>query len=544
MLKFRKKRIPFDEALTSRLFSDFVNHFDKVSSFFVGDFRDPDSYRRVAEAIDKREYPRDQIAEILTRQNSSYGLTEQVEANLGKIREPETLMVVTGQQVGLLGGTVLSLYKTIGAIKLATKLSEQLSRPVVPAFWMATDDHDYREVNQLQVINSSNQTSKFIYAFPPDMMGRPISEARIDTSIEGLFVSLDKSLVDSEFKRGLLGKLRRFYAERKPLSEGFGRLFADLFGRYGLILIDPAQRGFKRLASELFRREIEEYPKPGQVMEETNRSLESSGYHLQVQKTKPGPNLLLARDKREPVRATEEGFILGTSGTRIESQELLEELKETPERFSPNVLLRPVMQGALFPTVAFVAGPAEVSYCVQIIPLSHYHGVPCPVVCPRPSVTIIEARIGKVLDRYEVDFIKFFRDRDGVISEIYSEDYPPDLEIATDKFHREVLKPFEEYKPQFRHLGESFTKNIERVQSRFDYEMKNLKAKAFQAHRKMNQEAKNHLERAHLFLFPNGNLQERVLSPTYFLNKYGPEFVEVLHEALEINATEHQLLYF
>jgi len=545
MLKFRKKGIPLDQLLvSSKLFGDFVNDFDKLSTFLVGDFRDPESYRKVCETIDSGDYPRDQIAEILLTQNSIYGLTPQVEENLSHLREPETLMVITGQQVGLLGGAVLSLYKAIGAIKLAGELSEKLSRPVVPAFWMATDDHDYSEVNQLQVLNSTNQISKYIYAFPPEMMGRPIYEVKIDASIEGLFVGLEKALSDSEFKRALLGKLRTYYAERRPHLEGFARLFADLFGKYGLILINPAERGFKRLASPLFRREMETYPKPLEVTEETNKLLESCGYDLQVQRSRPGPNLFLSRGKREPIRAGGGGFVLGESGLELSPGELLQELKETPENFSPNVLLRPVMQGFVFPTVAYVAGPSEVAYCVQIKSLSHYHGVPCPVVCPRPSATIVESRIGKILERYQVDFLDFFRDREGVISRIYSEDFPPELGADADEFHRQVLRPFEEYKGKFRYLGESFTKNLERVESRFDYEMKNLQAKTFQAYKKMNQDAKNQLERAHLFLFPTGRLQERVISPVYFLNKYGPEFVEVLHQALEVNSPEHQLVYF
>jgi bacillithiol biosynthesis cysteine-adding enzyme BshC len=544
MLKFRKKGIPFDRLLSSsKLFEDFVNDFQKLSSFFVGDFRDQESYRKVSETIDSSDYPRDQISEILLRQNTAYGLTGQVEANISRLGEPETLMVITGQQVGFLGGTVLSLYKAIGAIKLAEELSGKLSRPVVPAFWMATDDHDYGEVNQLQILNSTDQISKYIYAFPPEMMGRPISEVKIDASIEGLFVSLEKALSDSEFKGAVLEKLRRFYAERRPLLEGFARLFADLFGKYGLILINPAERGFKRLASPLFRREIEEFPGPLGVMEESDRLLESCGYHLQVQKFKPGPNLFLSRDKREPIRAGEAQFVLGESGLEVNSQELLGELKESPERFSPNVLLRPVMQAFLFPTVAYVAGPSEVAYYVQVNSLSHYHGVSCPVVCPRPSATIIEKKIGKALERYGVDFLDFFRDREAVINKVYSEDFSPELEAEADRFHREVLRPFEEYREKFRHLGEGFTKNLERVQSRFDYEMKNLKAKTFQAYKKKNQDAKNQLERAHLFLFPSGRLQERVLSPVYFLNKYGPEFIETLHEALEANSPEHQLIY-
>lgn len=545
MLRFRKEGIALELALSStKLFGDFLNHFDKLSSFLVGDYRDSESYEKVSETIDSREYPRDQLSDILTRQNSIYGLSREVEANISRLREAESLMVITGQQVGLLGGTVLSLYKAIGAIKLAGELSEKLSRPVIPAFWMATDDHDYSEVNHLQVLNSANQISKYIYAFSPEMMGRPISEVKVDASIEGLFVSLEKALSDSEFKAALLGRLRTFYAERRPLLEGFARLFADLFGKYGLILINPAERGFKRLASPLFRREIEEFPKPLEAIEETNRLLESCGYHLQVQKSKPGPNLFLSRDKREPIRAGEAQFVLGESGLEVSSQELLGELKESPERFSPNVLLRPVMQGFLFPTVAYVAGPSEVAYCVQVKSLSHYHEVPCPVVSPRPSATIIESKIGKVLDKYQVDFLDFFRDREGVINKIYSEDFPPELGASADEFHREVLRPFEEYRGKFRHLGESFTKNLERVQSRFDYEMKNLKAKTFQAHKKMNQDAKDQLERAHLFLFPTGRLQERVLSPVYFLNKYGPEFIETLHEALEVNSSEHRLIHF
>ena len=545
MLKFRKKGISSDQLIaTSKLFGDFLNDFDKLSSFFAGDFRDSESYNKVCETIDAREYPREQIAEILLRQNTAYGLTEKVEENTARLKEPETLMVITGQQVGLLGGTVLSLYKAVGAIKLALRLSEELSRPVVPAFWMATEDHDYSEVNQLQVLNSADQISKYIYAFPPEMMGRPISEVKIDASIEGLFVGLEKALSDSEFKRTLLGKLRTFYAERRPLLEGFARLFAHLLGRYGLILINPAERGFKRLASPLFQREIEGFPRPLEVIEETNRLLESGGYQLQVQRSKRGPNLFLSRDKREPIRAGKGQFVLGQSGLELSSQALLSELKEAPERFSSNVLLRPVVQGFLFPTVAYVAGPSEVAYCVQVKSLSHYHEVPCPVVCPRPSATIIESKIGKVLDRYGVDFRDFFRDREAVINKVYSEDFPPDLEAEADRFHREVLRPFEEYRGKFRHLGEGFTKNLERVQSRFDYEMKNLKVKTFQAYKKMNQDAKNQLERAHLFLFPTGRLQERVLSPVYFLNKYGPEFIETLHEALEANSSEHRLIYF
>jgi bacillithiol synthase len=526
----------------SRLFLDFINFNESACRYYRYDFRNTNSYRLAAERIDKIPYQREKLALMLLEAASSFKASSRILANIEKLKSPDSLCVFAGQQVGLLLGPMYTVLKALTAYKLARKLENELDRPVIPCFWMASDDHDFDEIKTASLLNRDGECRKISYqpAVPP--AGAPMADVKFDIGIEEFLLEIENVLIETGFKNDIKKLLHSFYEPGMPVSNAFTELFEKVLGEFGIVPVDPNFPGMKEYFGPIFKREITDHNVIFDIFESQSRDIIKYGYHRQVHKTADTLNLFYNDGIRRNININGDIFYIEGRPDGYSEDELLSLLESSYEKFSGNVTLRPIVQCYAFPTVTQIVGPSEAAYFAQIEPLFHYHGVPWPVIRPRLFATIIEPHIKKILTNLSIDFTGLANDLEYEVSRVIRENYPPELQRKAEELRENIEKPLTELGTSVkRHDPESF-QAIEHTRRRIDHELNHLSKKLFQAHKQKHEEARNRVYKVASHLLPCGNFQERVLSPIYFMNKYGPDIFTWLERQLDIESVAHQLL--
>jgi len=528
---------------TTKLFSDFLYDFGKVERFYAGDFRKDKNYLRVFKSIKERKYPREKLSSVLKEQSRRLGSPEEGFKNIELLKEPDSLVIFTGQQVGLFGGPLFTIYKAISIIKLAQELSFRFSRSFIPIFWLDSEDHDFEEVRSTSIIDKENQLEEIRYSPSKIPSGEPMYKVVLEEEINSCVVKLKSSLHPTEFKNEVTQTLVNCYSKGESISNSFAKWMTRLLGKYGLVIADPGDRELKKLAIDFFLKEIENPSKSMKLVKETGKTLESSGYHQQVVKSEEMVNLFLeVKEKRSTLKWSGEAIQIDGVNRKLSQNELRQIIEEEPERLSPNVLLLPLMRSYLFPTAAYVGGPGEISYYAQLKSVFEFFDVPMPIVYPRASVTLIEDKIKQVLQKYSLEFIDLFQDPEILINSILKEKFPDPLENTLEKKRNEILKILDSLEQELISSEPTLKQNLETTRGKIDYELKRLGEKLFQAYRQKDQTLKEQVYKAKKNLFPDNKLQERVLNLVPYLIKYGFEFVDFLYNKVEIEKVDHQLL--
>ncbi|MFQ6032521.1 MAG: bacillithiol biosynthesis cysteine-adding enzyme BshC, partial [Candidatus Zixiibacteriota bacterium] len=476
------------------------------------------------------------------RQNQEYGCGQQTLKNISLSTEDDSYFVLTGQQVGIFGGPLYTFYKAICAVKIAEWLSQKFKKNFIPIFGLASDDHDFSEVNFIQVIDQDNQLEKIEYLPQEDDWGKSMSRIILSENIQKTIEDFDSATFSTEFKSEVLNKLKECYRKGEKITTAFGKWMTYLLKNFGLVLFDFSDQEFKRLAQPIFEREIEEAGKSTELVQKTNEELESSGYHLQVRKRTDFLNLFLHNDKRERIKYENEDLILDKIETKLSKEEIKEILKKEPKRISPNVLLKPVVQSFVFPISVYVAGPGEAGYYAQIKRMFEHFDVAMPIVYPRASLTLVEAKIRTIMEKYSISFQQLLTDPEKVINEVMKRNFPDRLKMKFRRTKEEIENQINILSRELETFEPSLKNTLRLSFGKIDYELKELEKKVFQAHKKRNLILRGQIYKGKTNLFPDGKLQERQLSILPYLTKYGSKFIDFLYDNIDIRSKDHQLL--
>ncbi|MFC1475588.1 bacillithiol biosynthesis cysteine-adding enzyme BshC [Candidatus Zixiibacteriota bacterium] len=525
----------------SRLFLDFLYDPQRVGAFFPWPFRSDREFASCAGLLDNQEFNRAAIVDILQRQNTEYGADEAALANIKRLGDSRTLTVFTGQQVGLYGGPLYTVFKALGAIGHARLLEEKLERPVVPVFWMAADDHDFAEVRWTGFPGPDNRSQRISYDPVAEPERIPTSQIVFDDRITDVHQSLLAVRMSTEFSSLVDDALAECYRPGVTMAAAFGRWMARVFAGTGLVFFSPADAEAKRLAAGLFERELRSPKCTAQALELVNLRLVESGYHLQVSHPPTHTNLFYFNGQRVPLDVVREGVI--SDGTTEQSAEKwVELLAREPENFSPGVLMRPVLQNVLFPTIAYIAGPSEVTYWAQARALFEVFGAVQPVVISRPFATLVERKIGKAVDKLNLTLPEVLTDPEGVVNKVAQRSFPAEL---AERFAK-TRECFTEHLAELEKIVASFEPTLEKTfrqgAGKMNLEINSLEKKAFQAHKRKNEIIREQVYKISGHLYPEGKLQERVFGLPYYLNKYGFGLVNYLAEHLRLDTGDHQLI--
>ena len=521
----------------SRLFRDYCERYDRLDDFFAGDYRNVEVRKQAAERAAGIERDRDTLVDVLLDQNEQWKLDTAVRANIEKLLDPDSVAVVTGQQVGLFTGPLYTILKAITTVQMAGQLAEETGRPVVPVFWLGGEDHDYEEIASTCLLYR-NDVVKLEYP-RPESVG-PVGRLRLDNHIIELVEKMNEVLPPSEFKDDLMQMVANAYREDRRFSDAFATMIANLFEGTGLVLIDSDDSRLKRLSLPLFRREIEDPDRLSEGIRRTSKTLRDD-YHEQVQAR--SANLFLLEDTaRHPLEAVDSQFQIRDGSRAFSKDDLLNMLERDPAQFSPNVVMRPLMQDLLLPTAMYVGGPGEISYFAQYRSAYEWAQLPMPLIYPRASATLVEAKVAKVLAKYDLSVSDFEEDLDQVFQRVVVASMEVDVDSLFKDAGRHVHEAVNVLKPEVEKVDKTLVKSAESTRSALMAELMSFKSRVVRAEKRSQDEVREQLEKANVNLYPDGKLQERALSILYFLNKYGLSLIGDLQVALSSDTTEHQIV--
>jgi bacillithiol biosynthesis cysteine-adding enzyme BshC len=457
------------------------------------------------------------LADALERQSVGFGAGAKTLANIAKIRAGAPV-VVTGQQVGLLGGPLYVLLKAATAIARAKQATAATGVEHVPVFWLATEDHDLEEVDQVSLLS---KTAVETLRLPKVRVGGPVGEIAFDGQIDALLDQASQLMGYAP----VCELLTECYRAGATFGEAFARLMARLFAEHGLVVMDAARRDSHALGARALRAAIEQAEELEAALIARSAELEAAGYHAQVL-VKAGASLLFLVSEvdgmrtRQALRRGADGLWKAGAGAAAASyttEELLEILEREPERLSPNALLRPVFQDTILPTVAYVGGPAEVAYFAQSSVLyERVLGRVTPIL-PRLSATLIEPAIGAVMAQHEVSLPDAMTTADELAQRLGARAMPIEAKrrlAAVGNALDEALGAAVEYLGT---LDESLGKSAEVSGSKMRYQMDRLRRLAATFELQKEGSLRKHAEAMTLHLFPEGHPQERVVAGVWFV---------------------------
>ena len=532
------KRLPH----LPRLVDDYFYDYGKVREFFDGDFRDAAAYERQTKRTLARRIPRDELSAILREQNQSYGCDPRTLGHIESMEREQACAVVTGQQVGLFSGPLYTIYKALTTIKLAERLSRDGPGKCVPVFWLASDDHDLAEIDHIVLLDKDNRLEEVRCGMPSGEPKIPASALVLPPEIADCLRRLADLTQESEFKADILAALSEAYRPGRGWVEAFARWITRLFQSHGLIFIDASHPRLKELGGEVFYREISEESAATPPALAASQRLRDAGYEVQIQLHEGILNIFYAERERRSVQWDGHAFEIKDPRETRSKEDLLSLAKEKPFLFSPNVLLRPIYQDTLLPTVVYIGGPGEIAYFAQMKGVYEKFGLPMPVIYPRKSLTVVERKIDRILAKYRLDISDLWGGADGIIRSLGESGVPEPLGRALNLAASHLELDFEPIVRDIAAFEPTLKESAQLSRGKMVQQLRYLEKKIVQAAKKQNDIAVGQIRKAGDHLYPNGHLQERVFNIVPYLLKYGPAFVDKLDEAIDLDAHDHQIL--
>ncbi len=535
--------LPFSQIPhTTRLFADFLAYQPQVQAFYP---QPPNFSEWLKEESAKISYDparRERVTAILERQNESWDASPKTLANLERLRKGAAA-IVTGQQVGLFGGPMFAIYKALTAVKLAEDATAA-GVDAVPVFWLATYDHDLAEVNHVSV-PAADGILQALTTTSHDIPGAPVSAVRLGEEITPLVEEAAKLLGDSEATQ----ILRDSYRRGETLGTAFARFYSRIFADWGVILLDASDGELDRVAEPIYRAAVTRAGELSAAVLARGEALEAAGYHQQVKVT-PSSVLLfiLQQGARTPIHRREHGgaaeFVIGNDAgaEKLSQAELLDRIGSNPELFSPNVLLRPVVEDYLLPTLAYTGGAAETAYFAQAGAVYEaLLGRVTPIV-PRFSATVVEPKMQRLIERHGVTVPDVFAGPDALRQQLAERGLPEDLQVAFDAARKSLDSHLATVKEKLEKLDRTLVDAAETARSKIEYQLERLHTQAARAEAQKSELVTRHAESLSQALYPDKGLQERGIGGVYFLARYGREFLQQLHDAIQPDCYDHQVL--
>ena len=532
--------LPFGQIPhTTRLFTDFLSYAPSVRPFYPrsAHFSEWSQQETANQRYDAER--RRRVSDILERQNRAWGASPKTLENIARFRSG-ACAAVTGQQVGLFGGPLFSLFKALTAVKLAEE-STTAGTDCVPIFWLATEDHDFDEVNHTAVLGSEGvlETLATPTQAPPDT---PVGRIPFGPEIDHLVQQAAALLGDSD----VTDWLKASYRSGETLGSAFARLFAILFAECGVILLDALDPDLHAISEPIYRAAIENAAVIDDALLQRGRELESAGYHQQVKVTPSSTLVFTFRDgARTPIHRRANGvpnsfdFLIGND--RISQPDVLARIASAPDQFSANVLLRPVIQDYLLPTIAYTGGSAEVAYFAQAaVVYEKLLGHVTPVI-PRFSATLIEPKADRLLERYGLALPDLFHD--SLRERLAERVLPAELQSAFDRAGTNLDQCLASIRDAIAKLDATLVDAANRAGSKMQYQLEHLRASAARAEVRQSELLSRHADTLKYMLYPNKTLQEREVAGIYFLAKYGTDLLQQLYQAIHTDCLDHQLIH-
>lgn len=524
---------------TTRLFLDYLSYAPAVREFYPQSPLFPEWLKEEAQRVRHDDTRRQKVSRILERQNREWGAGAKTFANIDRLRRG-ALTAVTGQQVGLFGGPLFSIFKALTAVKLAAEATAA-GVDCVPVFWLATEDHDLAEVNHAALLSELGHP-EILTAEGRSVEDAPVGTIRFSAEIEPVVERAASLLGDSE----ATAWLRESYRPGETMGSAFARLFRRMFAGWGVILLDQSDPEFHTLAKPLFRSAIEQAAELDDALMERGKALEGAGYHQQVKVTSATTTLFhIQNGARTVVRRKNNGsnggeFVVGQA--RFSAQEILARIDAEPESFSPNVLLRPVVQDYLLPTLTYTGGAAEVAYFAQAgVVYEKLLGRVTPVL-PRFSATLVEAKPQRLLERHGLDLPDLFHGPEKLREKIATLTLSSELQSSFSEVKSTLEKSFGALRESLAQLDATLVGAASNAEEKIKYQITGLETRAARAESLRSEVIARHADTLSSALYPHKALQEREVAGVSFVARYGRELLANLYEVIHSDCHDHKIV--
>jgi bacillithiol synthase len=521
---------------TTRLYSTFLSDFARVSDFYSH----PPNASGIDEAareIRLEDSVRRAVVEVLRGQNRTFGGDDATTRNLDRLRDG-AFAVVTGQQVGLFGGPAYSIYKALTAVHLARELTGR-GVNAVPVFWLATEDHDLAEVDHCFLPKRGGfERLNLTTSGPAD---RRVGDIRLGEAVRELSAQV-AALLEGSWAEEVGGWITESYAPEESFGSSFGKLMTRIFAGRGLIFLDPMSPDLHRLSLPTMLRAVKEHKTLATELVARSEALEKAGFHAQVKVTEQSTLVFRIVDgQRVALRPANGGLAAGNKTESID--ETLKAVEKRPEDFSPSALLRPVIQDTLLPTVAYIAGPAEVAYHAQTSLIYKKLLGRAPAILPRASFTIVPSHVSNLLKKYNLDAREILQGRHKLRARIEAEALPQALSARFDDGEQAIKALVDGLREPLTKLDQTLLGALDTASEKMLYQFTGLRAKAGRAEGFRTGVLNTHENEIASLLFPNNALQERSFGLLTFLAAEGPELLDHLDRHIKAGTGEHCFLF-
>ncbi|HTM25728.1 MAG TPA: bacillithiol biosynthesis cysteine-adding enzyme BshC [Vicinamibacterales bacterium] len=530
------RRFPWIRPLAG----DYAYNFDRVEALYAGNPTDPQAWHAAVSRA--RQHPRDRAAlvGVLQAQQQQRNAPRAARDAAARFADPASVAVVTGQQAGFCGGPLFTLLKAITALQLARRTARDSGGPAIAVFWVDAEDHDWQEVRSCTVLDAEFQPRTVTL---PDLEGageRPIAQLVLDARVEPSIEELGSILQETEFTADVIAGVRAAWTPGTGMARAFAIWLEQLLGTHGLVVFESADPDAKPLVSGVFARELAAPGRTASLAATAGDALAARGHAPQVVPQSDSVSLFSLDGGRRPIRRQGDQFVIGDE--THSSEALSREASVRPAAFSPNVLLRPIVQDTLFPTVCYVAGPSELAYLGQLRGVYEQFGVPMPLMFPRTTATLIDSGAARFLARYAVPFEDLRTPDESALNRLLEAQLPASVEQALKDATAQTQQAMARVIEALPSLDPTLAGAAKTTLGKMEHELRSLHAKVIHAAKRRHETLRRQFSRAQTLAFPHGHPQERTLAVVYFLNKFGPALVDLLLEELPIDLGQHWLI--
>ncbi len=479
----------------------FYRRFPSVENFKLQITEKAESFPQLSRTI---------LSDTLKRQYEGLEASESVTSNLRSLKDSKTFTITTGHQLNIFTGPLYFIYKIVTVINICAVLKKKYpEHNFVPVYWMASEDHDYDEIKSFRLYGKK-------YAWETDQTG---AVGRFDP----------KSLVKlSDELPGDVSLFRNAYSKNKTLADSTRYYVNELFGSEGLIVLDADDRALKAQFKDVISNDL--FTHSGkELVEEKNKQLEELGYHPQVF-ARDINFFYLDKNIRGRIEKKDDHYHVVDTSLNFSAEEIKKLIDAEPEKFSPNVILRPLYQETILPNLGYAGGPAEVVYWLQLKGVFEFFKTPFPILMPRNFASVLDEPTKNKFLKTGLKLKDFFEEKNYLFNHWIAENSQTDLSLG--KEINEVSEFFGQIKSRASQIDITLLKHIDAQKSRMAHALEGIEHKMMRAEKRKHADKLGQIEKVKDFLFPNGSPQERTDN---FLNFYqqDPQLIKKLIECFD-----------
>jgi bacillithiol biosynthesis cysteine-adding enzyme BshC len=522
------------------LAGDYVYNFKQVEGLYAGNPMEPEAWREAVARAQRKSRDRQTIVSVLQAQQDERAASPAARAAAARLADAASVAVVTGQQAGVFGGPLYTLLKALTAIQLARRTERDLGVPVVPVFWVEAEDHDWEEIKSCTVLDAEFQPRTVTLADLEGAGELPIAQLNLDSRVEQTIEELASVLQQTEHTPHIIGSLRAAWKPGTGMARAFAIWIENLLGPHGLVVFESADAGAKPLVADVFAKELAAPGHTATLAAAAGEALAARGHAPQVVPQPDSVSLFRLNGGRTSIKKQGDQLVIGDA--THSSEELVREATATPTRFSPNVLLRPIVQDTLFPTICYVAGPSELAYLGQLGGVYEAFGVPMPLMFSRTTATLLDSGATRFLAKYTVPFTDLRTPDESALNKLLESQLPASVEESLRDATAQTQQSMARVVEALPSLDPTLAGAAKTTLGKMEHELQSLHSKVIHAAKKRDETLRRQFVRAQAQAFPHGHPQERTLGVVYFLNKYGQGLVDLLLEELPIDPGQHWLI--